>query len=1259
MTLYQYCTCDDPCSRNTDSVCNNTKVCTSLPTSCPRDNVALHKKATMSSRYIKSGDASLAVNGNTGTTFSGPGYTKSCKKGKRSKADVCVEPGKHRMENTRVTVDGQTCFNITDVRYLPEKINRSCHTKLTGRKVRLSGFLPVNSTFGNTLNLCELQVWVCKPGHYGDRCLYTCSSQCQGGQTKCDSNGDCTKGCDDTHYGPDCQEECGHCYGGKRCNASTGVCPTGCAPGYGPNQHCKTHKYGRDCRNTCSKGCVNNTCDQLTGVCSCRAGWNPQDAKCKTGCEAGTYGPSCQGKCSEGCAADCDDMSGHCDCKPGWRHSYKCEEKCEEGTYGHDCNMTCGHCAESSACERDTGRCTQGCVDGFEGDNCHEQLQEEDEGSAGVVAGVVIVVLLLLLILVVAVVLWYRRRGGCQSPARKPHATRGRDGDPLYVNCPEPAVYFESYDNDKTNERQPNTTQSNPMHGTAPVTGPSTVRTQPLGARPIRLSRMPYHTIANRKDDEFDDASDGTLDDDKWSEYQTLKLAIDPHQKHLLDRLTSGDLPTEFKVNDHSRVVLTKEGSDPFSDYINANYIKDYSGNNAYIATQGPLPNTVADFWRMVWQEHVTQIVMLTNLTEKMKPKCYQYWPEKGQQKKHGGITVTGVDVQLRADFFTRTFRLKTADRGGVEGPWWCGRAVVVWKDRGGVEGPWWCGRTVVVWKGRGGAEGPWWCARAVVVWKDRGGVEGPWWCARTVVVWKDRGGVQGPWWCARTVVVWKDRGGVQGPWWCGRTVVVWKGRGGVEGPWLCGRTVVVCKGRGGMEGPWWCGRAVVVCKGRGGVQGPWWCARAVVVCKGRGGVQGPWWCKMKDWGVGTGVQTVTQYQMTVWPDHGVPTAFSLVNLWRYIKTRTVPNTGPLLVHCSAGVGRTGTYIALDIAMDVLLQQRQNNVDIFSIASKLRQDRVIMIQAVDQYVFLHEALLEAYTSRDTRLQLDSFDVIFPQGVRTDKSDPRTDTEYKSLSQMKNFLSKPKYTTANKAENKGLNRTPSILPDDSHVVYLSVHVPGRNQYINAVSMPSFRQQTGMLLTQLPLSDTITDMWRLVEGFNVATIVSISAKEEEKKQDYCQYWPRTKESPMKCGPYTVKLTATDSLGASLTSYSLKLEKKSSRPYDVRVLHYNAWDDAVPEVTSALLHLLELLDTSHHDVTDRPFIVQCWDGATKSGLFCALYNVISRMTYDREVDVYLTARHVQSIRAEAISSQVQYRYCYHVVQEYKKAFDVYANS
>ncbi|KAK7481914.1 hypothetical protein BaRGS_00026822, partial [Batillaria attramentaria] len=272
----------------------------------------------------------------------------------------CDEPGRYRMENTRVTVDGQTCFNITDVRYLPEKIDRSCHTKLTGRKVRLSGFGSVSSIFGNTLNLCELQVWVCKPGHYGDRCLYTCSSQCQGGQTNCDSNGDCTDAvflwkvaaclqgrfcsipgcvgnwgrpkcteCDATHYGQDCREKCGHCNGGERCNPHTGVCPRGCAPG-----------------------------------------WRPDD-KCQTRCEAGTYGPSCQGKCSEGCAADCDDMSGHCDCKPGWQHSDKCENKCEEGTYGHDCNMTCGHCAESSACERDTGRCTQGCVDGFEGDNCH------------------------------------------------------------------------------------------------------------------------------------------------------------------------------------------------------------------------------------------------------------------------------------------------------------------------------------------------------------------------------------------------------------------------------------------------------------------------------------------------------------------------------------------------------------------------------------------------------------------------------------------------------------------------------------------------------------------------------------------------------------------------------------------------------------------------------------------------------------------------------------------------------------------------
>lgn len=62
---------------------------------------------------------------------------------------------------------------------------------------------------------------------------------------------------------------------------------------------------------------------------------------------------------------------------------------------------------------------------------------------------------------------------------------------------------------------------------------------------------------------------------------------------------------------DHSRVILTRFQGDPGSDYINANYIRGYYGDMEYIAAQGPLPETVSDFWRMIWEQSCTAVVMV------------------------------------------------------------------------------------------------------------------------------------------------------------------------------------------------------------------------------------------------------------------------------------------------------------------------------------------------------------------------------------------------------------------------------------------------------------------------------------------------------------------------------------------------------------------------------------------------------------------------------------------------------------------------
>ncbi|XP_066559162.1 tyrosine-protein phosphatase non-receptor type 7 isoform X2 [Amia ocellicauda] len=96
--------------------------------------------------------------------------------------------------------------------------------------------------------------------------------------------------------------------------------------------------------------------------------------------------------------------------------------------------------------------------------------------------------------------------------------------------------------------------------------------------------------------------------------------------------------------NPQTRVCLQRPGAEGQGDrYINANYITGYGGTEkSYIATQGPMVNTVCDFWEMVWQEKSPVIVMITKLKEK-KEKCVLYWPEKESTYGRFEVCVNGV----------------------------------------------------------------------------------------------------------------------------------------------------------------------------------------------------------------------------------------------------------------------------------------------------------------------------------------------------------------------------------------------------------------------------------------------------------------------------------------------------------------------------------------------------------------------------------------------------------------------------------------
>ncbi|XP_005375261.1 PREDICTED: tyrosine-protein phosphatase non-receptor type 7 isoform X1 [Chinchilla lanigera] len=104
--------------------------------------------------------------------------------------------------------------------------------------------------------------------------------------------------------------------------------------------------------------------------------------------------------------------------------------------------------------------------------------------------------------------------------------------------------------------------------------------------------------------------------------------------------------------NPQSRVCLGRAQSQEDGDYINANYIRGYDGQEkVYIATQGPMPNTMLDFWEMVWQEDVCLIVMLTQLREG-KEKCVHYWPT--EEETYGPFQIRIQDMKERPEYTVR-----------------------------------------------------------------------------------------------------------------------------------------------------------------------------------------------------------------------------------------------------------------------------------------------------------------------------------------------------------------------------------------------------------------------------------------------------------------------------------------------------------------------------------------------------------------------------------------------------------------------------
>uniref|UniRef100_A0A8D2LT00 protein-tyrosine-phosphatase n=1 Tax=Varanus komodoensis TaxID=61221 RepID=A0A8D2LT00_VARKO len=483
---------------------------------------------------------------------------------------------------------------------------------------------------------------------------------------------------------------------------------------------------------------------------------------------------------------------------------------------------------------------------------------------------------------------------------------------------------------------------------------------------------------------------------------------------------------------DHSRVRLQPIEGDLNSDYINGNYIDGYHRPNHYIATQGPMQETIYDFWRMVWHENTASIVMVTNLVEVGRVKCCKYWPDDTEIYKD--IKVTLIETELLAEYVIRTFAVEK---------------------------------------------------------------------------------------------------------------------------------------RGAHE-----------------------------------------------------IREIRQFHFTGWPDHGVPYhATGLLGFVRQVKSKSPPNAGPLVVHCSAGAGRTGCFIVIDIMLD--MAEREGVVDIYNCVRELRSRRVNMVQTEEQYVFIHDAILEACLCGDTSIPASQVRSVY---YEMNKLDPQTNSsqikeEFRTLNMVTPTLRVEDCSIALLPRNHEKNRCMDVLPPDRCLPFLITIDGESSNYINAALMDSYKQPSAFIVTQHPLPNTVKDFWRLVLDYHCTSIVMLN--DVDPAQLCPQYWPEN--GVHRHGPIQVEFVSAD-LEEDIISRIFRIYN-AARPQDgyrmVQQFQFLGWPmyRDTPVSKRSFLKLIRQVDKWQEEYNggEGRTVVHCLNGGGRSGTFCAISIVCEMLRHQRAVDVF----------------------------------------
>ncbi|GAB1285490.1 Receptor-type tyrosine-protein phosphatase C [Apodemus speciosus] len=414
----------------------------------------------------------------------------------------------------------------------------------------------------------------------------------------------------------------------------------------------------------------------------------------------------------------------------------------------------------------------------------------------------------------------------------------------------------------------------------------------------------------------------------------------------------------------------------------------------------------------------------------------------------------------------------------------------------------------------------------------------------------------------------------------------------------------------------------------------------------------------------------VTHIQFTSWPDHGVPEdPHLLLKLRRRVNAFSNFFSGPIVVHCSAGVGRTGTYIGIDAMLEGL--EAEGKVNVYDYVVKLRRQRCLMVQVEAQYILIHQALVEYNQFGETEVNLSELHSCLQNMKKRDPpSDPSPlEVEYQRLPSYRSWRTQH---IGNQEENKKKNRNSNVVPYDFNRVPLKHELEmskesepesdessdddsdseETSKYINASFVMSYWKPEMMIAAQGPLKETIGDFWQMIFQRKVKVIVMLTELMNGDQEVCAQYWGEGKQT---YGDIEVELKDTNISSAyTLRTFELRHSKRKE-PRTVYQYQCTTWrGEELPAEPKELVSMIQNLKQKlpKTDSEGMKFhkhasvLVHCRDGSQQTGLFCALFNLLESAETEDVVDVFQVVKSLRKARPGVVCSYEQYQFLYDII-------------